>query len=558
MLELDRVIRENQLARLPISKSGAAEAKLLEDHPELIEILERNKRAKVDFMALRSHFNEDDETKGLGTSKSKADLSGNGTPSPRLKASSGTAQNRSSDSTSPALRAQRSMNDLMFPMHDLPEASLPEVSSDLVRPSSSGGRKSFDPESSQPNTPQPSLPRDEVWRVVKGKAIVLTPMDVLPGSAFGSPSSQPLDAPLRKQSFGDNSPKDSAPGGLGVWGAASFTPQKLDMKDIFEQTSATRAPILKSALSQQLGSASKPVAGPSTRLSQKERKKQLQQQQQLSNLQPEPATSNETVDSSPTPTSSSSAWQTAHTKPRVSLQDIFAGDSSSTPSGPAVSPQRRPPPHVPLTMRQTVPGNAASQTKAPTPNPPLRSLSSGPQNTTPARQSRPSLPFASQSTPDSKLIPRSIRHTSLPVEPSLNLSMADILSQQQTEKDIIHEAATAKRSLQEIQEEQAFQEWWDQESRKVQEEEERGKGVEKRGREKSRGRGRGRVQGERGGLRGRAVAQEGAVLLTGGGERADSRDAKNEGERGRGRRRAVHKSGAGSSRGEERRGDLAK
>lgn len=40
--------------------------------------------------------------------------------------------------------------------------------------------------------------------------------------------------------------------------------------------------------------------------------------------------------------------------------------------------------------------------------------------------------------------------------------------QQQTEKDEIREAATAKHNLHDIQLEQEFQEWWDKESRRVQ------------------------------------------------------------------------------------------
>ncbi|PIG89157.1 BTB domain and ankyrin repeat protein [Aspergillus arachidicola] len=40
--------------------------------------------------------------------------------------------------------------------------------------------------------------------------------------------------------------------------------------------------------------------------------------------------------------------------------------------------------------------------------------------------------------------------------------------QQQTEKDEIREAATAKHNLQDIQAEQEFQEWWDKESRRIQ------------------------------------------------------------------------------------------
>ena len=48
--------------------------------------------------------------------------------------------------------------------------------------------------------------------------------------------------------------------------------------------------------------------------------------------------------------------------------------------------------------------------------------------------------------------------------------MADIIGQQVREQELVKEAV-AKRSLQEIQQEQAFQEWWDQESRRAQEEE---------------------------------------------------------------------------------------
>ncbi|KAH6842775.1 hypothetical protein B0I37DRAFT_356812 [Chaetomium sp. MPI-CAGE-AT-0009] len=52
------------------------------------------------------------------------------------------------------------------------------------------------------------------------------------------------------------------------------------------------------------------------------------------------------------------------------------------------------------------------------------------------------------------------------------LGLRDIMGQQTRDKEQVREAA-AKRSLQEIQQEQAFQEWWDAESRRMQEEERR-------------------------------------------------------------------------------------
>ncbi|RPA84125.1 hypothetical protein BJ508DRAFT_303958 [Ascobolus immersus RN42] len=75
-------------------------------------------------------------------------------------------------------------------------------------------------------------------------------------------------------------------------------------------------------------------------------------------------------------------------------------------------------------------------------------------------------------------------------EASLNLSLADILSQQQTEKDII-QGKVLKRSLQEIQEEQEFQAWWDAECERVrleQEEEENRKSGKAAKKDKANGR----------------------------------------------------------------------
>lgn len=56
---------------------------------------------------------------------------------------------------------------------------------------------------------------------------------------------------------------------------------------------------------------------------------------------------------------------------------------------------------------------------------------------------------------------------SVKAEPALTIPMADIIGQQEREQEIIKEA-TSRRSLREIQEEQAFQEWWDKESKRIQ------------------------------------------------------------------------------------------
>ncbi|KAF7591826.1 hypothetical protein BBP40_001097, partial [Aspergillus hancockii] len=102
----------------------------------------------------------------------------------------------------------------------------------------------------------------------------------------------------------------------------------------------------------------------------------------------------------------------------------------------------------------------------------------------------------------------SIRHIRRPEpyqtsfhSPSPNqLSLATILMQQQTEKDEIREAATAKHNLQDIQQEQEFQAWWDKESRRIQGLPEPGRPVqdenERNGQSGRGGRGKGQGQGQ--------------------------------------------------------------
>ena len=86
-------------------------------------------------------------------------------------------------------------------------------------------------------------------------------------------------------------------------------------------------------------------------------------------------------------------------------------------------------------------------------------------------------------------------------EPTLGLSMADIIDQEKRNREMVKEAV-AKRSLMEIQQEQAFQEWWDEESRRTQEEEAR-RLAREREREEGKTRGRrgrgGKARGGRGG-----------------------------------------------------------
>lgn len=144
-------------------------------------------------------------------------------------------------------------------------------------------------------------------------------------------------------------------------------------------------------------------------------------------------------------------------------------------SGPLKTAQK------PMTLRQTVAGTPPPRsTPMATPvQSQSRSVSGNTQQPSSFSKASPSGPQPTTQQTPSKASPQptiqSIRHIPRP-DPysgsrspsSSSLSLATILQQQQTEKDVILEAATAKPNLQDIQAEQVFQQWWDQESKRVQ------------------------------------------------------------------------------------------
>jgi hypothetical protein len=109
---------------------------------------------------------------------------------------------------------------------------------------------------------------------------------------------------------------------------------------------------------------------------------------------------------------------------------------------------------------------------------------------------------------NSKPIPQSIHHQPA-VDPAWGLSMSEIVAQQELEKNAIKEAA-AKRDLQEIQAEQEFQEWWEKESARVQEAEQRSSAVATKASKRNRGRGGRSARGGKG-TGGKALAHDSAA-----------------------------------------------
>ena len=364
--ELDKVVRENQRAVLPIVRSGRMEAQLFEEHPELAEVLDRARQAKIDALDIKAKFPD------IGSPtfvKSR--------PSPNLQA-------RKSSKASPQVAA--SALDTITP--DLKELeSLPPAA------------KTVSHEEQQP-THSPTV----------------------------------LDAT-------ENKP----------WGSSRPNQVGVGLRDIMAQTSSSRT----SNLSLGLGrpeSGERKVSAPATpKVSQKERKRQQQQQQQrpaelLHDTSPVPG---------PSGLAASSPWKIV--APAQKPSPVRAGsDASTAPSG--VSPASARSPSTPhLTMRQTV-------ANAPIPKQKEKALA--PPSTPPQNKRSASMPLPIASSRPSPMTPespeiqiQSIRHQSRPSESPTDLSgqsLADIMSREQAQKVTIKDAA-AKRSLQEIQEEQAFQ-----------------------------------------------------------------------------------------------------
>ncbi|MCJ1282346.1 hypothetical protein MMC26_001669 [Xylographa opegraphella] len=537
MLELDAVVRQNQLACLPFAKSGRAESDLLERHPELIELLQRGKQVKIDSMAIKSRLHED-ELKFSTAGRMKIRLGGDTTPSASdLLLVLDSSKSNSTDGRGPMLKSRTSTTELMFDMDDDPETDVKDPMSRNRLLSTTVNRDRDDYDNQYPHTPSSSLPNEKMWFDSRGKALSPPAQGLTPGSVTGLESSSPLGygkESLRMSRINDdNKPREAEfSNDNGPWRGASFSSTKLDMKDIMAQTSENTQSQLSSALSGRRISDEMFKTGVSTKLSQKERKKQLQQQQLQNKLTP--SSSDSLIPSSLTMQEKpSSPWRTASTGTKVSLKDVLENDREKRSESP--SNMGRTASNPSLTLRQTIPGSALAATKPSVKQPhrqaslAQRSISSPPvvtakQTSTSSEPLGHSSPRALQAhTPTpagpssgSIIVTKSIRHNPVPVEPSLQLSMADILSQQQTEKDIIKEAA-AKRSLQEIQEEQAFQEWWNQEEAATKarliEEEAAAKttvGSNSRGGKSGRaGRGRGRGGSTRGRGRGGRGGREG-------------------------------------------------
>ncbi|KAI1478140.1 hypothetical protein F4774DRAFT_177265 [Daldinia eschscholtzii] len=435
LLELDEVVRDNQLASCPFARSGRADLLLHERNPELAQDIEEERHRRVKEMAYKVTQKEDDRK--LSTSfKSRV-----GSLDDSISVSSMTDRSRKkpkavrNEPFTPELRPKDSHADLIFAMDE---------------EGSPGGTAPVSP------SPQPLQSREQneldqlstlagPWRDSKGKVVE---DQAIPNST--TPTSMPR--PKLASTALQNGPTRRVASGGNPWGPSSLPTSRLDLREVLAESRPAQ-----SALSAELAAEKKEASSRSTpqKISQKERKRQLQQQQAELAARQESQSQQSQSPWTKVGEKKDSPWQKTPLASKASLTDI----SEHSPGLSAGPPKPKPLLAAEASSSKSIPRRTAS----PDTRFPGQKSNSGTQVSTPSTQSK-----SQHLTPHSKSY---IKRAPKP-EQEIGLGLADIIGEQRREQESVREAV-AKRSLQEIQQEQAFQEWWDQESRRMQEEEAR-------------------------------------------------------------------------------------
>ncbi|GAP87053.1 putative BTB POZ domain-containing protein [Rosellinia necatrix] len=435
--DLDDVVRDNQLARCPFARSGRAELLLHEQNPDLAHDMHEERRVRVRDMAYKASL-KDDERK---TSSYKARFGSFEELSGASPAADRAARQKSKVTRnapfSPDLRPKTSQVDLMFSMdgdEDLGERSPPSPS---PRPMAIRDRDQFDRLPPLP-MPQPS-PQESIALGT-------------PEITFKLPRQASRPSPLAP-SFPDDPAQERTTQGANPWGSSALPISRLDLREVLAESKPAH-----SALSAGLEAQTREGNSKLTpqKLSQKERKKQLQQQAEQAAIQEADARQQSQQPWSTASDSRGAPWK--KTRPEFTTSTSHLRPDSASNVG---TPNPNPLIATDFSSGKSVARRAAS----PDTRFPGQKLSDGPK-LSPASTGVNS--HSQSITPHSKSY---IKRVPKPAQES-GLPFADIIGQQQREQQN-HREAVAKRSLQEIQQEQEFQEWWDQESRRTQEEEAR-------------------------------------------------------------------------------------
>ncbi|KAI1490298.1 BTB/POZ domain-containing protein [Biscogniauxia mediterranea] len=434
LFELDEVVRDNQLARCPFVRSGRADMLLHEQNPELSQDIEEERRIRVREMAYKATQEKDD--KKLSSSfktrfGSLDDLSGVSLTPDQSRRKSKASRN---EPFSPVLRPKDSHADLIF---DMDEEGL-----------GSPGPASPSPQPTIPNY-QDDLeslsPLVKYWKKSKGKSVERS------GAVWTSPPAQVSQLNLQPTGSHTRPIEKRGSQGGNPWGSSTLPSTRLDLREMLSEAKPTR-----SALSAGLAAEKKDASARSTphKMSQKERKKQLHQQAEQTARQESQSNQSSQTPWSKVSEKRESPWQKAEATVKTSLKDVL----SSGPASSTISSNPKP-----LLAAEASGEAIPRRTASPDTRFPGQKPSSTTNIATPAARQDPQ-PLIPHSKSYIKRQPKQ--------ELDIGLGLADIIGQQQREQQNVRQAV-AKRSLQEIQQEQAFQEWWDQESRRMQEEEAR-------------------------------------------------------------------------------------
>ena len=442
--ELDETVRDNQLARFPFARSGRADLLLHEKYPDLAMDVEEERQRRVKQMAFKIVQREDERrlSSSFKTRIGSLDDSMTGMQTPER--SSRTTRTVRNEPFSPNLRPKESQGDMIFDMDEEGASRngspmTAALGTPIIRPD-------VDIE------PVPRLP--EAWQSGKGKSPAdsgkLSPSSVSPAQSsardmgdLGDIGPLQLGTPVRKAG--------------GPWAPPLLPTSKLDLKGIMSETTSKSA-LTAGLAAQEMKSAA--LSKPQVKLSQKERKRQLQLQAEAEaeaeGAARDDKTKQVTWDKVPSG-NRPSPWKAASPLPKTSLTEAMSSEMAL----------RSP---APVKAKPLVASEAEGQSgRTRTASPDTRFPGQGRMGNSPA-----GAPAASSQTQAKPLVPHSKSYISpaRKIDSSPGASMADIIGQQEREQELVKEAV-AKRSLQEIQEEQAFQEWWDQESRRAQDEEAR-------------------------------------------------------------------------------------
>lgn len=488
LLELDAIVRDNQASQSPFVRSGRSEMLLHEAHPELAQDVDEERQIRVKEIAFRASREDDRKlsTALRGKRESGVDDASASTPTADKNKRAPKAARNETFGLSPELKPKNSQADLTFDMdEDGPAAVGTPLSAKVLKPST--------PAADMDQFPSLGSSWKAKAPIRRGQSpAVVSPSPLHAGS---SPATKTGGAP---------------------WANAPMPASKVGLRDII-QLEATSTPVAagRSALSeglaaqqqQQMGSegtSAPKVAQP--KLSQKERKKQQQEQ----------AAAQAALHYAKASLANKPAWGDTESKAPPPWKMVTANNAKPTPLdvNPPVSSS---PVAKPLVAAETTP--VARRTASPdtrfsgqrmsshnnvhTANPSPKPKSTPTPSSSSAPRPSPQLPaqqFPSIGESASKPM---VPHSKVYIAPArkdehlLGFSMEEIILQQKLEQERI-KGAMSKRSLQEIQEEQAFQEWWDAESKRLQEEEEerKRKATEKEEKKEKSGKARGKGRGK--------------------------------------------------------------